>query len=773
MLVSMLCIKNNLLLSLLLWCWCAGAWAAPLVLYDYHDQAVFPAIEMLEDSSGKLALTDVLSPAYRDRFKPAGQGTLQHLGYTASVWWVRFEVEQRGTIPRHVLLNAQNDYSINVFAIPLSDPAKTRVLARVVDLPWPSYELGLMANQPQQIYVQLTPHFNALSFKVSVVSQERAVMEHVFPVALWMLAMGGVLSLAAYNLFLYFSFREDSYLWLVAFIVALCGELALINGTLYWVVKSEDWYRLLAPFPGFLMITTALGFFRRLINTPQSTPFFDKIIVAIIRISLVLIVSLPVLSVTAAWSAGLGGVVLLVVVTATLQATKRGYRLARTFTYALFVLSISIAPVILMGLGMIANASYGLYVVHWGVLGFVLLLSQTQVEHTRALREMSERAVAASQAKTEFLATMSHELRTPMNAVVGLSALLRMTPLNTEQQDYLEKLGVSSRHMLHLIDDILDFSRIEQRGLELANEPFQLRKLVAEISQILQDQAQCKGIRFECQAVFTDGADVRGDATRLSQILLNLAGNAIKFTEQGQVTLSVTERSHTADALEMLFAVSDTGQGISAAQLQKLFQPFVQGEGNSAKAGGFGLGLVISQRLVQAMGGELQVESQVGEGSRFYFTVHFPKAARDAVNLIPAPVEAPILPDHSPKRILLVDDDEINRFVACRLLETKGFAVTLAADGQAALDVVYQQAAPFDLVLMDVSMPGMNGYETTRQLRTRGYQLPIIALTAHAVSGERERCEAAGMNDFFTKPFELHELEQMVSQWITTGRRSG
>lgn len=771
----MLCVKKYLLLSLLLCCWCAGAWAAPLVLHDHYDQAVFPAIEMLEDSTGKLALTDVLSPAYRDRFKPAGQGTLQNLGHTSSVWWVRFEVEQHGTISWRVLLEAQNDYSINVFAIPHGDPAKTRVLSRVVDLLWPAYELDLMANQPQQIYVQLTPHFNALSFKVSVVSQERTVTDNLFQVALLMLAMGGVLSLAAYNLFLYFSFREDSYLWLVAFIVALCGELALINGTLYWVIKSEDWYRLLAPFPGFLTIITALVFFRRLINTPQSVPFFDKIIVAIICISLVLIVSLPILSITAAWSAGLGGFVLFVTITTTLQAAKRGYRLARSFTYALFVLSISTAPVILMGLGIIANEFYGLYVVHWGFLGFVLLLSQTQVEHTRALREINERAVAASQAKTEFLAAMSHELRTPMNAVVGLSALLRMTPLNTEQQDYLDKLIVSSQHMVHLIDDILDFSRIEQRGLELADEPVQLRKVLGGVSQILQDQAQRKGIRFEYQTVLTDAACVRGDATRLSQVLLNLTSNAIKFTEQGQVTLTVTEHvSHTTGFFALLFEVTDTGQGISAAQLQKLFHPFVQGDGNSLKAGGFGLGLVISQRLVQAMGGELQVDSQEGEGSRFYFTVHLPKATCHTLDLTPATVEAPVLPDNSPKRILLVDDDEINRFVAYRLLETKGFAVTLAADGQAALDVVrQQQSPPFDLVLMDVSMPGLDGYETTRQLRASGYQFPIIALTAHAVSGERERCEAAGMNDFFTKPFALHELEQMVSQWITTGRRSG
>lgn len=772
----MLCVKKHLLFSLLIWCWSAGAWAAPLVLHDHYDQAVFPAIEMLEDSTGKLALTDVLSPAYRDRFKAAGQGTLHNFGHTSSsVWWVRFEVEQRGTMPWRVLLDAQNDYRINVFAVSLAMQSDVVVLPRAAGLLNPTYELNVAANQVQQVYVKIAGHFSPLSFRVSVVPQERTAIDNVLQVGLLMLAMGGILSLAAYNLFLYFSFQESSYLWLVVFIIALCSELALLNGILYWLVNSDDWYRLLLPFPSLLTIASALGFFRRLINAPQSVPLLDKVIVAVILISLLLIVLLPVLSITAAWVAILGSSGLLVAITATLQAAKHGYRLARSFTYALLLLTISALPVILMGLGIIPNEFYGLYFIHWGFLGFVLLLSQTQVERTRELREASERAIAASQAKTEFLTTMSHELRTPMNAVVGLGALMRMTPLNTEQQDYLDKLITSSHHMMHLIDDILDFSRIEQRGLELAKEPLQLRKLLVEISQILQDQAQRKGIRFECQTVLTDADCLQGDATRLSQVLLNLTSNAIKFTEQGQVTLTVTEHvSHITGSFALLFEVTDTGQGISAAQLQKLFHPFVQGDGNSLKAGGFGLGLVISQRLVQAMGGELQVDSQEGEGSRFYFTVHLPKASCHTLDLTPATVEAPVLPDNSPKRILLVDDDEINRFVAYRLLETKGFAVTLAADGQAALDVVrQQQSPPFDLVLMDVSMPGLDGYETTRQLRASGYQFPIIALTAHAVSGERERCEAAGMNDFFTKPFALHELEQMVSQWITTGRRGG
>lgn len=760
--------KKYLFLSLLIWCWCAGAWAEPLMLHD-HDQVVFPTIEVLEDMSGKLELQDVLSLAYQDRFKQAGQGTLQNVGHTTATWWIRFEVEQGGSIPWRVLLDAQNDYAINVYARPLTTPAEVVALPRVAGLLSPAYALDVVANQPQQIYVQMASHFSPLSFRVSVVQQERTILDNVLQVALLVLTMGGILSLAAYNLFLYFSFREDSYLWLVGFILALCSDMALLNGTLYWLVSSEAWYRLLLPFPGFLSIVTALGFFRKLISASQSVPLFDKVMGAAMYMALLLMALSPVLHVTAMWVAGLGGSVLSLAIPATIQAARQGYRLASSFTYALLVLILSACPVILMGLGILPNEFYGLYAIHWGFWGFVLLLSKTQVERTRELREMSERAVAASEAKTEFLATMSHELRTPMNAVVGLGALLRMTPLNTEQQDYLTKLDVSSRHMLRLIDDILDFSRIEQRGLEMIDEPVQLRTLLDDISQILRDQAQRKGIVFECHTRLADHGCVRGDATRLSQVLLNLVSNAIKFTAQGKVALVVTEQaSLTTDFLTLLFEVTDTGQGISATQLKKLFQPFVQGEGNSLTSGGFGLGLVISQRLVQAMGGELQVDSQVGEGSRFYFTLHFPKAANVTADLTHIPVDANVLPDISPKRILLVDDDEINRFVARRLLESRGYAVTLAADGQAALDVVQaQQTQSFDLVLMDVSMPGMDGYATTRQLRSLGYALPIIALTAHAVRGERERCEAAGMNDFFTKPFELYELEQMVAKWIT------
>ncbi|WP_175518084.1 hybrid sensor histidine kinase/response regulator [Thiothrix caldifontis] len=752
------------------------AWAAPLVLDDYVNQVVFPDIMVLEDTSGKLRFADVLLEAHQDRFKPVSRG-VHNLGHTRSTWWIRFEIEQHGTTQRILLLEAQNDYTINVFAIPLAKPAEVMVLPRVKGLMNPVYALDLSANQTQQVYVQITSYFSPLSFRLSIAPQEYTAVDNVFQVALLMLAMGGILALAAYNLFLYVGFRESSYLWLVAFIITLCSELALLNGTLYWLVYSEEWYQRLIVLPSLLTIVTALGFFRQLMHTPQLVPLLDKSIIVSIGIGLLLIVLSPVLPITSAWVAGLGIFILIMAVTTTIQVAQRGYRLARSFIYALLVLILSTLPVILMGLGIIANEFYALYFIHFGFLGFVLLLSQTQIEHTRGLREDSERAIAASQAKTEFLATMSHELRTPMNAVVGLGTLLRMTPLNTEQRDYLGKLEVSSRYMMRLIDDILDFSRIEQRGLVVASEPFSLHALLDDVAQLLQNQAQRKGITFECYTLFTEGTWVRGDATRLSQILLNLVGNAIKFTEQGRVTLAVTEQaSQTVDTLSLLFEVADTGQGISVEQLKKLFQPFVQGEGNSPKSGGFGLGLVISQRLVEAMGGTLQVESKVGEGSRFYFTLHFAKAADNTANTVgltpPAPAATPALSDNSSKRILLVDDDELNRFVASHLLTTMGLHVTLASDGQEALDRVETQGEqPFDLVLMDVSMPGVDGYAATRQLRAMGYQFPIIALTAHAVEGERERCEAAGMNDFFTKPFELHELEQMVSKWVMNKER--
>lgn len=710
-------------LLLVWWLVCPAAWAAPLLLDDTGTQ-LFPELSLLEDPSAQLTLTEVM--AKQAQFQPVA--SQQHrMGYTRSAWWLRFDVTQTGKQAWWLLLDTRNNYEVDVYAEPLDGSADVKALAREAGFLMPVFAPDFEQGQVVRFYVRLTNHFSPLAFQASLVPADQ-VIATTQPRLLFMIAtLGGVLSLAVYNLFLYFSFRDTSYLQLFIFTVALSAQLMSQNGMLYLLVKSEVLFNLLLPLPSLLALASGVGFFRQLIRTAESVPFVDKLMAILTWMALFIIVLSPFLPVTDAWVAGFGMFVLPLAIVSTLQASRRGYRVARSFIYALLVLTVGAMPAILMAAAIIPDSVYALYTVHAGFLGFVLLLSLTQVEHTRALREANERAQAASKAKTEFLTTMSHELRTPMNAVVGIGGLMRMTPLNTEQRDYLDKLDVSSRHMLHLIDDILDFSRIEQRGLDVSRQPFQLTTVLEDVSGILRDQAQRKGLVFECSCYpSVYHGLLLGDATRLSQVLLNLAGNAIKFTDSGQVVLSVHEQENwLPEQVSLQFAVKDTGIGISAEQLRHLFQPFAQVEVESHKHyDGFGLGLVISQRLVQAMGGELQVDSVVGQGSCFYFTLLFAKQGNAPP--LPEPVSAGMVAvqDSPPKHILVVDDDEINRFVARRFLESRLWQVTLAEDGQAALDILrHADRQQVDLVLMDVDMPVMDGYEATRQLRAMGLSI--------------------------------------------------
>ena len=436
---------------------------------------------------------------------------------------------------------------------------------------------------------------------------------------------------------------------------------------------------------------------------------------------------------------------------------------ASVIAVALFMLS-SIPP-LLTGAGLIPNYSYVNDFSALGLLASLILLSLNQAEVTRQKSKKAERALASSEAKDEFLTTMSHELRTPMNAVVGAGNLLDLTPLSFDQQEYVTRLNASSQHMLLLINDILDIARIDNRGLELEREPFDLNEVLQSLKLLLIQDCQKKQLKLILTNHFMPlDKQLVCDLTRLRQVLLNLLHNSTKFTEYGVVELVITPTAVTAHAATLTFEISDTGIGIPLEQQAELFNPFAQSEsGTSRKYGGSGLGLAISNKLVMQMGGQLLVESELGKGSKFYFSLELPLAPVTKI----APVSKPSDKEESLAglRVLLVDDDEMNRFFGERLLQTFGVDVTLAESGSIALEHVRNEV--FDVVLMDVSMPEMNGYETTQHIRQNNNldNLPIIALTAHAIAGEKERCLAAGMNDYLSKPFELSELKATIARW--------
>jgi two-component system, sensor histidine kinase len=372
----------------------------------------------------------------------------------------------------------------------------------------------------------------------------------------------------------------------------------------------------------------------------------------------------------------------------------------------------------------------------------------------------AEAAESASRAKAAFLAMMSHEIRTPMNGMLGVADLLRTMSPDPEQKKLLDILAGSGDSLLRIINDILDFSKIEAERLELRPRPFEIRGLLDEIETLLNTQARAKRVKFVLDVDQKLPAAVSGDRQRLSQILLNLGNNAVKFTDRGEIRLQVRAGQVAGGKVRLEFTVRDTGIGMPAASLELLFTPFTQlSESRHHRGGGTGLGLVISQKLVNLMGGTIAVQSEPQKGSTFSFAIDLPVAE------IASATTTNLVMRLESLSVLVAEDNAVNQTIIDAMLKQLGHRITLTGNGREALEALAR--SDFDLVLMDCNMPEMDGLEATRRLRAqnvRNARVPIIALTANAMDGDREKCLAAGMDDFVSKPVTIATLRAAIER---------
>ena len=823
--------RQILLLLCILQLQVANCVAADKVL-DVASIAKTPAVlseyfAILEDPSQNLTFIDVRQPSIAAKFH-VGQKSraMLNYGFTSYAYWLRLQLRNTDNIPvtRMLLIDNPTLSDIQWYRPLETGGYKFLETGNAWQFATRAYEnrnyvfpIILSAQSAQTIFLRLQ---SATPLIIPATLWEPRAF-HLYErndYATQSLYFGVAITIISFNLLLYIGLQESLYLLYVISSLSMVYVIAAQFGfTKEFLWPESTWWSdieiCIAP-----LITSVTGaiFMQYMLDTAINIPELDRLLRKVIFVLLLFamgcIISMQVFVQLAYIFILITTLLILIIAMYCAFQEQRG---AIFFTVAFIIVFITNLTQYLGWEGLVSLNGFATDYVHPSLILEMSLLTwalldrfntiykekefarwinaqQTLVENLHAHRRVLETSIAertnelqkcaaelaiakeqtevANQVKSAFVARMSHEIRTPMNAVIGFAGLLGYTPLTLPQRNLLDKILKSAKTLLGIVNDILDFSKIETDELIIDPQPFALNVMMENVVNMLKVRAEEKGIGIKFIVAPDVPLYLLGDAMRISQILLNLGNNAIKFTEAGYVVLQISLDEQHGEHVVLRFIVRDTGIGIVKEQRIHLFESFVQADNSMSRSyGGTGLGLAICQQLIQLMGGRINVKSKLGIGSKFYFTL--PLVVTDA-SLLPLDEqdsESGLMRRlHTLRgtRVLVVDDNEMNREVVCSFLERFGLVVDVAENGQQAIAQVV--ATAYDLVLMDLMMPELDGLTTTRYLRNMGYtDLPIIALSAHSISKNDQKILDAGIDGFLAKPFQPQEIYTVLLQWIS------
>ncbi|MDH1262474.1 hybrid sensor histidine kinase/response regulator [Pseudomonas sp. GD03944] len=787
--------RNIVIFLLAVWPVLAGA-----VTFDEYTRSLPLGQDMyvFEDVRGDSTINDIASPALQGSFRRHDKPVL-NAGYSRSVFWLRLDLEYR---PQS--LGGQQPWLLELAYPPLDHlelyqddgQGNFQLIQRTGDaLPFSSrqikqnnylFELKLQPNQPERVYLRLESQ-GSIQAPLALWSPNAYLEEQPGRIYVLGIIYGVLLVMLIYNLFIYLSVRDTSYLYYILYIASFGLYQVSVNGAgiEYFWPNSPWWANAATP---FLIGSAALfgcQFARSFLHTAEHSPWVDRILLLLMGSGAVVMV----LALTASYAVSLRLATYLALIFTVMifvsgvLAWLRGMRVARYFIIAWTAFLVGGAINTLMVLGYLPNVFLTMYAsqigsaLEVGLLSLALAdrINAMKEERTRILQEagrkletLNQELANSNRLKDEFLSTVTHELRTPMNGVIGSLELMQTVNLDIELAQYQKTAASSARDMMRMVNDILALTELQAGKLYPRREPFSLRGLFDGLRAQYAPRAEDKGLAFVLELDEELPDTLEGDAGKLAQALGYLLDNAIKFTAHGSVSLRVSRVGEPGASLPLRIEVVDTGVGFSADQDGPLYQRFRQLDGSMTREyGGLGIGLAICRQLVDLLGGSLEHESQVGQGSRFQLNVPLTLPVQNVAQAAPvrrASAQAVRRPEQCV--VLVVEDNAINQLVTRGMLLKLGYQVRTADNGMEALEVLGRESV--DAILLDCQMPMMDGFATCRALRNLPdcADLPVLAITAHSHSGDRERCLAAGMSDYLAKPVKFDTLRALLHDWV-------